>query len=85
MSATDQERQKWAEQLHDLASLIDGMADALDEDDGILGSIAGEGIANHLPALPRHIRHLFMDYLSDEAAAGHATDLRYIAAQEQAA
>jgi hypothetical protein len=67
----------WAAQLRDIAHLVESMADALDEDDGILGSLAGQGLANHLPALPKHIRDVFMEYLSDEAAAGYAADVRY--------
>jgi hypothetical protein len=76
-------RPKWGEQLVDLGNLIRSMGEAMLEDDGILGSIAGEGIANHLAALPRHIREVFLEYASDEAAAGYAADMRWIAAQEE--
>lgn len=73
----DKQRKEWASQLRDIALLIDKMAEAMEEDDHILGSIAGLGIGNHLPALPKHIRDLFVEYLSDEAAAGYAADRRY--------
>jgi hypothetical protein len=69
---------EWAKQLRDVAYFIETMAQALDEDDSILGSLAGQGLANHLPALPKHIRDVFLEYLSDEAAAGYVADLRYI-------
>lgn len=70
---------KWGEQLNDLASMIETMGRACLEDDEILGCIAGQGVANHLSALPKHIRDVFMEHLSDEAAAGFATDQRYYA------
>lgn len=72
-----QENAKTAEILHLLASCIDSMATAMEEGDEILGSLAGQGIANHLSALPKHVRDVFMEYLSDEAAAGFIADRRY--------
>ncbi len=71
------ERTEWAAQLYDLALLINSMAEAMDSDDAILGSISGQGVANHLAALPKHIRDVFMEHLSDEAAAGIKADQRY--------
>jgi len=75
-------RREWGEQLVALGQCVTSMGEAMVDDDGILGAIAGEGIANHLAALPRHIREIFLEQASDEAAAGHATDIRYLAAQE---
>ena len=69
--------------LHDLAACIESMATAMDEDDGILGVLAGQGIANHLSALPGHVREVFLEYASDEAHAGYLADRRYMAAMEE--
>lgn len=63
--------------LHALASLIESMAKAMEDEDDILGALASEGVANHLAALPKHVRDVFMEHLSDEAAHGLATDRRY--------
>lgn len=71
-------RQKWGEQLVDLAEMIDSMGRAMIEDDGILGALSGEGIANHLAALPQHIREVFLEHASDEAAASFKADQRYL-------
>lgn len=63
--------------LHALASLIESMAQAMEDEDNILGALASEGVANHLAALPKHVRDVFMEHLSDEAARGLVTDRRY--------
>ena len=67
-----------AKTLRDLAYALEGMADALDEDDGILGALSGEGIANHLASLPKHVRVIFLEHASDEAAAAFKADQRYL-------
>ena len=72
-------RKQWGEQLIDLASLIDSMGRAMIEADEILGAISGAGIANHLAGLPQHIREVFLEHASDEAAAGIKADQRYFA------
>lgn len=71
-------RKQWAGQLHDLAKLIESMAEAMANDDPILGPVASAGVADHLAALPSHIRHLFTEHLSDEAARGFRADQLYI-------
>ena len=77
MSSTREQRRGWAEDLRAVGESIVAMAEALEEDDGILGILAGEGIGNLMPALPRHIRELFTEYLSEEAALGFAADQRF--------
>lgn len=67
--------------LRDLAYALNGMADAMENGDSILGAISGMGVANHLPALPAHVRELFTEYLTDEAAAGAKADRLYMEAQ----
>lgn len=76
-AASGTDRAAWASQLRDIAYFVETMARALDEDDGIMGALAGQGLANHLPALPKHIRDVFMEYLDDEAAAAYKAELRY--------
>ena len=75
-------REAWrkdaAETLRLVAFGCEGMADALDSDDGILGAMNGMVLANHLPALPKHIRDVFMEYLSDEEAAGLRSERLYM-------
>lgn len=71
------ENVKTAVILRDLAFCIESMARAMEEGDDILGCIAGQGIANHLPALPKHVRDVFMEYLDDEAAAALVAERRY--------
>lgn len=73
-------RKEWGAQLVDLAALLDLFGDAMQGDDRIIGALAAEGLTTALSALPSHIRHLFMEYLSDEAAAGLAADRRFIEA-----
>ena len=83
MSATREQRAAWGQQLVDLASLIESMGRAMIDDDEIMGAISGEGIANHLAALPRHIREVFLEYASDEAAAALKADRRYYELAEE--
>lgn len=68
--------------LRDVAQSLEAMADALEKDDGILGSLAGQGLANHLPALPKNVRDTLAECLTDEAAAGYRADLLYFEAQD---
>lgn len=63
--------------LRALGECIVSMADALEADDGIMGALAGEGIANLLPELPKHVRDVFMEHLDDEAARGVRADRLY--------
>lgn len=69
-----------AELLRLIAHSLDAMADALDWDDGIMGSLAGAGLVNHLPALPKHIRDVLAEYLTDEAAISYRADQAYMEA-----
>lgn len=71
-------RKDAAELLRDIGQHCIAMARALDEDDDILGSLAGMGLANHLPLLPAHIRAVFMEHLDDEAARGARADAAYL-------
>jgi hypothetical protein len=64
---------------------MEAMADALDDEDDILGAISGMNLAENLPALPKHIRDVLMEYLSDEAAAGQRADLLYMQARDASA
>lgn len=70
-------RHEWADTLRSLAFALNGMADALMEDDGILGALSGQGLANHFAELPWHIREVFKDCLSDEAVRGYRADQLY--------
>lgn len=72
-------RKEAAETLRALAHGCESMADALDEDDDILGAMSGMIFANHLPALPKHIRDTFIEYLEDEAARALVAEQRYYA------
>lgn len=67
-----------AELLRDIAGMLEGMADAIDDDDGILGSLCSEGLANLMPALPKHVRDVLADLLTDEAARSFRADLAYL-------
>lgn len=67
-----------AETLHAIAQMLDGLADALVGDDEIVGVLCSEGLANHLPALPAHVRHVLADLLTDEAARSYRADLAYL-------
>lgn len=78
-SRNERYRAETAALLHTVAECIEWMAKALDENDNILGALAGSGIANNLPALPSNVRHTFMEYLTDEAAAGYRADQLYLA------
>lgn len=77
VSGPHTETAAWGTQLRDLASLIDSMGQAMEEGDDILGAISGQGIANHLCALPKHIRDVFMEHLCDEAADAFKAEQRY--------
>ncbi len=81
MSSTPAQRAEWGEQLRDLGKLIQGIGEAMVDQDDIMGIISGEGIANHMAALPRHIRETFTEYLSEEAALGYQADQRYLELQ----
>lgn len=70
-------REGAVETLRAVAAGIESMADALDQDDGIMGALSGMVLANNLPALPAHIRHTFIEYLDDEAAAGLRSETLY--------
>lgn len=80
---------KYAEEtaalLRDVAQSLDAMAGALEDGDDIMGSLAGMGLANHLPALPKNVRDTLAEYLTDEAAAGYRADLLYFEAQKGSA
>lgn len=67
-----------AELMRLIASHVETMAKALDEDDDILGSLAGMGLANHLPMLPKHIRDVLMEHLDDDAARATRADALYM-------
>jgi hypothetical protein len=67
-----------AETLRAVAQMVEGLAYALEHDDEIMGSISGQGLANHLPALPKHVRDVFAEYLTDEAARSYRADLAYL-------
>ena len=71
-------REVWGKQLVDLGVLLTSMGHAMIDDDPVLGALAGEGVANLLSGLPRHLRELFLEYAGDEAARGYQTDRRYI-------
>lgn len=71
-------RQTWGDQLRELGETLIGFGDAMKGDDDILGVLLGESLAMQLPALPRHIREVFLEHLSDEAAAGYRADLLYL-------
>lgn len=66
-----------AELLRLIASHLETMAKALDEEDDILGALSGMGLANHLPMLPKHIRDVFIEYLDDEAARASRAETLY--------
>lgn len=83
IARTDKQRAETAEILHLIAFSIENMATAMDEDDEILGILAGRGIAENLPLLPRHVREVLIENLSDEAAAGARSERLYY--EEQAA
>ena len=76
-------RETWrgeaAELLRLIASHLETMAQALDEDDDIMGALAGMGLANHLPMLPKHIRDVLIENLDDEAARGVRAETLYMA------
>lgn len=70
-------RKEWGKLLRDIAQILDGMGEALEVDDEILGAISGMGVTNLFPLLPAHIRHLFIEQLSDEAALSAQADRLY--------
>ena len=84
MTPAPDNREAWrapaAETLRTLAYGMESMADALDADDDILGALTGMIFVNHLPALPKHIRDTFIEYLSDEEAAGLRSERLYMEA-----
>lgn len=73
-----------AEILRVVGQMFAAMADALDEDDGILGSIAGMGLYESLPALPKHIRDVIAELVTDDAARSWRADYLYIHAGKSA-
>lgn len=70
-------RQKWGDQLRELGETLIRFGDAMQGDDEILGALLGRALADQLPALPSHIREVFLEYLSDEAAAAYKAEQRY--------
>jgi len=77
MERIEKERAEVAKILHVIAFSIENMAAAMEEDDEILGVLAGRGIAENLPLLPRHVREVFIENLTDEAAAGARSERLY--------
>jgi hypothetical protein len=78
----NEQRLKTVETLRLLAACIAALADAVEEDDHILGPIASTGVANHLADLPRELRETFAECVSEEAARSARADRAYAQAFE---
>lgn len=73
-----------AQTLRVVAQMFVGIADALEQDDEIMGSICSQGLVYNLPALPKHIRDVIAEWVSDEAAASAKADAAYLDAEAAA-
>jgi hypothetical protein len=76
MSA-DTWRHDAAETMSALAKCLDKMAQAIIDNDEIMGALAATGFLHLAPTLPAHIRHTLIEFLDDETARAHKAAILY--------
>jgi len=70
--------EEWGASVRQLATVLEMLGQSMEDRDEISGPLCAGAVLEHMARLPEHIRHAFIDGLSDEAARGAKSDDLYM-------